>query len=147
LTSGRELRRRGWRQAPPLAKRKNKIQNIHTHNKHTHAIKFIQINLHHTKRATANLCQQLAEEKEGIALIQEPWIYRGQIRGLTNSWGAIYSAAPGNIARSCIHVRNHINVLPLLQFCSRDATMVTITYIYGGSCEKMIVASAYIPYD
>jgi hypothetical protein len=36
--------------------------------------------------------------------------------------------------------------LPLLEFCSRNATMVTITYTYGGSCEELTVASAYLPY-
>jgi hypothetical protein len=42
---------------------------------------------------------------------------------------------------------NHINALPLLEFCSRDATMVRITYTYGRGCKGNIVASAYIPYD
>jgi hypothetical protein len=35
----------------------------------------------------------------------------------------------------------------LLQFCSRDATTVRITYTYGGGYEELIVASAYLPYD
>jgi hypothetical protein len=78
----------------------------------------------------ATLCQQLAEGKADRALIQEPWVYRGQVRGLTNSGGTIYSATPENNAKSCIYVRNHINALPLLEFCSRDATTVRITYIY-----------------
>jgi hypothetical protein len=34
-----------------------------------------------------------------------------------------------------------------LEFCSRDATTVRITYTYGGVCEELIVASAYLPYD
>jgi hypothetical protein len=34
----------------------------------------------------------------------------------------------------------------LLEFCSRDATTVRITYTYGEGCE-FIVASAYLPYD
>jgi hypothetical protein len=29
----------------------------------------------------------------------------------------------------------------------RDAKTVRITYIYGGVCEELIVASAYLPYD
>jgi hypothetical protein len=37
--------------------------------------------------------------------------------------------------------------LPSLEFCSRDATTVRITYIYGRGCEEFIVASAYHPYD
>jgi hypothetical protein len=76
-----------------------------------------------------------------------PWIYRDQKRGLTNSGGKIYSVAPGNNARSCIYVRNHINALPLLEFCSSDATTVRITYAYGGGCEELTVVSAYLPYD
>jgi hypothetical protein len=50
----------------------------------------------------------LAEGKADVSLIQEPWIYtyRGQIRGLTNTGGTIYSVAPENNARPCIYVRN-----------------------------------------
>jgi hypothetical protein len=77
---------------------------------------------------TANLRQQLAEGKADIALIQEPWIYRGQATGLTNSGGTFYSVVPENNARSCIYVRNHINALPLLEFCSRDTITVRMTY-------------------
>jgi hypothetical protein len=42
---------------------------------------------------------------------------------------------------------NHINALPLLEFCSRGATTVRIKYTYGGGCEELIVVSAYLPYD
>jgi hypothetical protein len=34
-----------------------------------------------------------------------------------------------------------------VEFCSRDATTVRITFTYGGVCEELIVASAYLPYD
>jgi hypothetical protein len=105
------------------------------------------MNLHHSKAATATLCQQVAEGNADIALIQQLWIYRSQIKGLTNSGGKIYSAAPGNNARSSIYVRNHINALPLLVYCSRDATTLRITNAYGGGCEELIVALAYLPYD
>jgi hypothetical protein len=81
-----------------------------------------------------------------VALIQEPWIYRGQIRGLTNSGGTIFSVAPEGNARSCIYTRNHINALPLLELCSRDVTVVRMTYTCRGRWE-LIVASAYLPYD
>jgi hypothetical protein len=73
--------------------------------------------------------------------------YRGQVRGFTNSGGTMYSVAPENNARSCIYVRNHINALPLLEMCSRDATMVRIRYTHSGGCKELIVASAYLPYD
>jgi hypothetical protein len=54
-------------------------------------MKFVQINLHHSKAAMAVLCQQIAEGMADVALTQEPWIYRGQIRGITNSGGTIFS--------------------------------------------------------
>jgi TRAP-type uncharacterized transport system substrate-binding protein len=61
----------------------SKIKNIiqtYTHRHtyiHTHNIKFIQINLHHSKAASANLFQLIAEGKVDITLIQEPWVYKG----------------------------------------------------------------------
>jgi hypothetical protein len=78
-----------------------------------HNIKFLQINLHHSKAATATLCQQLAVRKADVALIQEPWLHKSHIRGLTNTGGTVYSVAPDNNARSCIYTRNYINALPL----------------------------------
>jgi hypothetical protein len=61
--------------------------------------------------------------------------------------GKIYSVAPENNARSSFYIRNLNNVLPLLEICSRDATMVRITDTYGGAYKELIVASAYLPYD
>jgi hypothetical protein len=64
LTRRKQQKRRGWRQ---------------TQNKtHTQTIKFLEINLHHCKAAKATLCQQPAEGKADIALIQELRTYRGQ---------------------------------------------------------------------
>jgi hypothetical protein len=53
----------------------------------------------------------------------------------------------GASSRSCIYVRNHINVLPLLKLCSRDAAMVRILHNSEGNQREHIVTSAYLPYD
>jgi hypothetical protein len=82
-----------------------------------------------------------------VALIHEIWIYRGRIRGLTNSGGTIFSVAPEGNARTCIYTRNQINALLLLELCSRDVTAVRMTYTCGGSWEELIIASAYLLYD
>jgi hypothetical protein len=82
-----------------------------------------------------------------VALIQEPLLYNGQVRGLTNSGWTVYSAIPEGNVRSCIYVRNHINALPLREFCSRDTTTVRMTYTSDGGHEELIVTSAYLPYD
>ena len=42
----------------------------------------IQINLHHSKSASAVLQKSIAVMHRGISLIQEPWINKDAIRGL-----------------------------------------------------------------
>jgi splicing factor 45 len=109
--------------------------------------KFIQINLHHSKAATAILCRKLATGEIDIALIQEPWVYGNQIRGLHNIRGTLFSAGPGIAPRTSIFVRNTVHAFPLSELCSRAATMVRVTYRRGGSKRELIVTSAYLPYD
>jgi hypothetical protein len=74
-------------------------------------------------------------------------VIQGPNKSLTNTGGTVYFAAPENNARSCIYIGNLINALPWLELCSRDATTVRITYTYGGICEELIVASAYLSHD
>jgi hypothetical protein len=109
--------------------------------------KFIKINLHHSKVVTALLCQKLAVGEMDIALIQEPWVYGDRIRGLHNIRGTLFSAGPGIAPRSCIFVRNTVHAFPLSELCSREVTMVRVTYTRGGSKRELIVTSAYLPYD
>jgi hypothetical protein len=90
-------------------------------------MKFVQINLHNGIASIATLCQQFASGMADVALIQEPWITRGQIRGLTNSGGTGFSVVSESKATSCISVKNHIHELPFSEFCSRDAIMVRIS--------------------
>jgi hypothetical protein len=42
----------------------------------------IQINLHHSKSASAILTRSIAEVQTCIAIIQEPWLVKGAIKGL-----------------------------------------------------------------
>jgi hypothetical protein len=100
-------------------------------------MKSTQISLHHSKAATAILCQQLAEGMADVVLIQEPWIYRDQVRVIMNSGGTTFSAAPEGNAKSCIYGRNHINALPLLEFCSRDASTVRMKLWGAHHCSSL----------
>jgi splicing factor 45 len=72
---------------------------------------------------------------------------QGPNKGSNKYRGTVYSAAPCNNTRICIYIRSLINVLPLLQFCSRDTITVRKTYSYGGIHEELIVTSAYPQYD
>jgi hypothetical protein len=77
----------------------------------------------------ALLCQKLATGEIDIALIQEPWVYGDQIRGLCNIRGTLFSAGPGIAPRSCLFVRNTFHTFPLSEICFMDVTMVRMTYI------------------
>jgi hypothetical protein len=45
-------------------------------------IKVVQINLLHSRAATALMCRKLLADNIDVALIQEPWLSGGKIRGL-----------------------------------------------------------------
>jgi hypothetical protein len=107
----------------------------------------IQINLHHNKAAMALLCQKLAIGEIDIVLIQEPWVYRDQIRGLCKKKGKLFFAGPSIAPRSCIFVRNRVHAFLLSELCSRDVTMVRMTYTKGGSKRELIVTLAYLLCD
>jgi hypothetical protein len=50
-------------------------------------MKFVQINLHHSKAATVVLSWKLAMGKDDIALIQAPRVQGGQVRVIRGHWG------------------------------------------------------------
>ncbi|PNF41414.1 hypothetical protein B7P43_G14388 [Cryptotermes secundus] len=79
-------------------------------------MRFLQINLHHSNSATAALYQQVAEGKADIALIQEPCLYKGRIRGLNNTGEQFTLLHPV--------IRGHM----LSDFCERNGLIVTNTW-------------------
>ena len=82
-----------------------------------------------------------------VALIQEPWTYKGAIKGLKEVSGElIYSRSTQN-PRTCILIKKGFQILPLMHHCSRDLTAVKITASAGGRPREIILGSAYLPYD
>ena len=106
-----------------------------------------QINLQHSQDATGELASVLTGKME-IVLIQEPYFYRSQIRGLT---GAGHKLVVGSEEeerpRTCILVSNEISMVPLPQLGSRDATAAVIEYKVGKIGRKLLVCSLYLPYN
>lgn len=106
-------------------------------------MRLVQINLHHSKAATANLTLLLLKEGVDVALIQEPWILGDQVRGLgLKEYNVLYNQEAGK-PRSCIVVKKNINVLMLSNFSSRDLTVIRLE----GGQQQCWMASAYMPYD
>jgi hypothetical protein len=56
-------------------------------------MKSVQFDLYYSKAAKGVLCQQLAETMADVALIREPCIYRGKIRGIANPGVKIFDVA------------------------------------------------------
>jgi splicing factor 45 len=82
-----------------------------------------------------------------VALIQEPWTYMGEIKGLKEVGGElIYSRAIQN-PRTCILVKKDFRILVLMRYCSRDLMEVKIKTSCGREPREIILGPAYLPYD
>jgi hypothetical protein len=85
-------------------------------------------------------------KKCDVALIHEPWTYKGAIKALKAVSGElIYSRSTQN-PRTCILIKKVFQILPLMHHCSRHITAVKITS-NGGRPREIILGSAYLPYD
>lgn len=109
-------------------------------------MKIIQINLQHCKAASALLSKRLIEDNIDIALIQEPWLYKGSIRGIRCTKGSIYRPCNEN-PRSCIFAKDWVNALLYTEHCSRDVTTIHTTMEEAGERKTIIISSAYLPYE
>lgn len=53
-------------------------------------LRFVQINPHKASAAVAGLSRRVRAEQIEISLIQEPWAYRGRVRGLSAREGLLH---------------------------------------------------------
>jgi len=108
-----------------------------------------QINLQHCKEASSELNNLLSRIQAGMALIQEPWIYKKQIRGLNIRNGRIYYDTNCDTPRACILVleATSIQARLLKQYTSRDVVAVQVTLHIGGVERTAIFGLVYLPYD
>lgn len=59
-------------------------KNISTSDIPSTKIKVLQANIHHAKAASGTFVHRFASEGLSIGLIQEPWVLRGAIKGLSH---------------------------------------------------------------
>ena len=110
-------------------------------------LRILQVNLQHSKAASAALCQQFLRDNIDLALIQEPWLCKGGVAGLGEAKGELVYDTSLSDTRTCILVRKGIKSLPLTNFCSRDITTVKIEQCIDGTNGDLILSSIYLPYD
>jgi len=81
-----------------------------------------------------------------MALVQEPWYREDCIKGFNIPGYTLYSVGGKDTPRACILARN-MNVWVLPGFSCRDLVAVLVKYIEDGAERRLVVCSAYLPYD
>jgi len=109
-------------------------------------ISFIQANLQHSIAASGFLTRKVSAEGADVSLVQEPWCREDCIRGLTVPGYTLYSARGKEKPRACILARN-TNAWVLPDFSCRDLVAILMKYIEDGAERRLVVCSAYLPYD
>ncbi|XP_020296447.1 uncharacterized protein LOC109861284 [Pseudomyrmex gracilis] len=109
-------------------------------------IRMIQINLHHSKSASAILARSMAVMHTSIAIIQEPWIVKGAVKGQSGC-GFLYKAHSDTGVKSCILVKG-LNAIFLPQLSSEDLTVVKVRVKLAEEEDmEVLIRSIYMPYD
>ena len=104
----------------------------------------IQINLHHSKSALAILTRSIAVMQTCIAIIQEPWLVNGTIKGL-GSCGKVLRANTVDKTRTCI-ITKGVDATLLPQLSCGDLTAVQLRFkLMDGIYRDVIIGSAYVP--
>nr|CAH7724396.1 unnamed protein product [Callosobruchus chinensis] len=78
----------------------------------------LQINLHHSRAATATLCQKILADDIGVVLIQEPWTVKGTVMGMSTAKGKLIYDTQCDKPRACIFVNKNIKALKIRDLCS-----------------------------
>jgi hypothetical protein len=109
-------------------------------------ISFIQANLQHSIAASRILTRTVGGKGIDVALIQEPWFCGGCIRGLNIPGYSLFSVNGIDKPRACILMRNETAWM-LPGFSCRDLVAALIKYNEEGVDRRLVVCSAYLPYD
>lgn len=108
-------------------------------------MKVLQINLHRSKAASANLTLHLGKDGADVALIQEPWTVNDSICGIRcNGYRTFVLSTPGR-PRSCILIKNKLNALLLQNFCDSDTTAISLSLENG--LRDIWLVSSYMAHD
>ena len=111
------------------------------------ALNVTQINLQHCKAATDLLCKRFDTQMTDVSLIQEPWIRKGSIMGLSKSKYSLFSCQNSAHPRACILARKDISACLLPQLCDSDSVAILINIKQGEISRDIMLSSTYLPFD
>jgi ribonuclease HI len=109
------------------------------------SLRLVQINLKHSKCASENLLIFLNFNKIDVALIQEPWVNNGKVKGLfSREFNLFYlpSDLIGYNPRTCILVKKNINAFLFPNFSDGDTTTISIEGV-----SHTMLSSVYLAHD
>jgi hypothetical protein len=105
-------------------------------------IKCCQVNVQHSRTATAKIMQLISINKIEMTLIQEPYIYRGKITGITKGYRT--SACGEGKRRAAIIIHDKaIGALLITQQSNEDAVLLEV---HNGKL-SFFAASVYFDYN
>nr|CAI5844267.1 unnamed protein product [Callosobruchus analis] len=107
----------------------------------------LQINLHHSRAATATLCQKILAVDIGMVLIQEPWTVKGRVMGMSTAKCKLIYDTQCEKPRACVFGNNNIKALKITDLCSRDTA---VTEVHLQTCDgsiRILFASVHLPDD
>ena len=105
-------------------------------------IEVAQVNLHHATAASAVIASRFLSDNLGILLIQEPWVFRGEVRGLNTKASKVIWDLSSERPRSCVVVRNDIDFFCISEFLTQDLVAVQVKDKEGAD---FVLAAAYFP--
>ncbi|XP_073811771.1 uncharacterized protein [Musca autumnalis] len=104
----------------------------------------MQINLHHCKAAAAELLLSLKKSEVDTALVQEPYLYKNKVAGLSDGNYTTFATSSGDKVRTCIVAKKNLNLMYLSNYSGGDITAVIMQ---DRSQKSTIFASIYMPYE
>ncbi|XP_018795541.1 PREDICTED: uncharacterized protein LOC108973008 [Bactrocera latifrons] len=101
-----------------------------------------QVNLHHASAASAVIVKRFISDNLSILLIQEPWVFKGEVRGLNSKRSKVIWVLSSERPRSCVVVRADIDFFCISEFLTQDLVAVQVKDKEG---LDFVLASAYFP--
>ena len=103
----------------------------------------LQINLRHCKAATHQLTAKLAALQYGVALVQEPWVVNGRVRGFAGNDLVVYQPTCDR-PRTCIVTTGNVTAQLAGGINDMDITGVFVDYRHGGTDKRALFISSYM---
>jgi hypothetical protein len=109
-------------------------------------ISFIQVNFQRSFAASGILTRVIRVKGIHLALIKGP-SYRDEcVSGLNIPGYTLYSVRGNDRSRACI-LGKDMDIRELQDFSSRDLVAVLVKHKADGADRRLVVCSAYLPYD